>query len=166
MGPAGVCRGTNREYALKVIDKSKCRGKEQMIESEVLILRRVTHPHIIQLLAEYDFQNELYLVMELVKVLVLSSLSTSGNVSLSLRPPRQTGDLFDAISAVNKFNECHSSSMIRDLASALLYLHNHQIVHRDIKPENLLVMPVLRQHSSCSCSSCCRYTSDWTASSR
>lgn len=36
-----VCRKTKEEYALKIIDKAKCRGKEHMIESEVSILRRV-----------------------------------------------------------------------------------------------------------------------------
>jgi serine/threonine protein kinase len=61
-------RSTGSEYALKVIDKSKCHGKEHMIESEVSILRRVHHPNIIQLVAEYDTPSELYLVMELIKV--------------------------------------------------------------------------------------------------
>lgn len=61
-------RSTGAEYALKVIDKSKCHGKEHMIESEVSILRRVHHPNIIQLVAEYDTHSELYLVMELIKV--------------------------------------------------------------------------------------------------
>ena len=37
-----VCRKTRGEYALKIIDKTKCRGKEHMIESEVSILRQVS----------------------------------------------------------------------------------------------------------------------------
>ena len=39
-----------------------------MIESEVDILRRVRHPNIVRLYAEYDKPQQLYLVMELVKV--------------------------------------------------------------------------------------------------
>ena len=30
--------------------------------------------------------------------------------------------------------------MVRDVASALAYLHSSRIVHRDLKPENLLVV--------------------------
>lgn len=57
------------EFALKIIDKSKCAGKEHMIENEVSILRSVQHPNIIRLVAEHDTPSELYLVMELVKVI-------------------------------------------------------------------------------------------------
>lgn len=39
-----------------------------MIHNEVHILRRVSHMNIVQLIEEYDFKNDLYLVMELVKV--------------------------------------------------------------------------------------------------
>lgn len=49
------------------------------------------------------------------------------------------GDLFDAITKVTRFSESESRIMIRHLASAMAYLHSHDIVHRDIKPENLLV---------------------------
>ena len=49
------------------------------------------------------------------------------------------GDLFDAIAKAIKFPENEACIMIQNLASALFYLHSHQIVHRDIKPENLLV---------------------------
>lgn len=39
-----------------------------MIHNEVHILRQVSHMNIVQLIEEYDFKNDLYLVMELVKV--------------------------------------------------------------------------------------------------
>ncbi|XP_032878800.1 serine/threonine-protein kinase DCLK1 isoform X2 [Amblyraja radiata] len=110
-------RSTSREYALKIINKSKCRGKEHMIQNEVSILRRVKHPNIVLLIEEMDTPNELYLVMELVK----------------------GGDLFDAIASTNKYTERDASGMLYNLASAIKYLHSLNIVHRDIKPENLLV---------------------------
>ena len=63
-----LCRRKKKEYALKIIDKTKTKGKEKMIENEVSILRRVKHPNIILLIEEFDTPSELYLVMELVKV--------------------------------------------------------------------------------------------------
>uniref|UniRef100_A0A3Q4MQQ5 Serine/threonine-protein kinase DCLK2 n=1 Tax=Neolamprologus brichardi TaxID=32507 RepID=A0A3Q4MQQ5_NEOBR len=108
---------TGREYALKIINKGKCRGKEHMIQNEVAILRRVKHPNIVLLIEEFDTYNELYLVMELVK----------------------GGDLFDAITSANRYTERDASGMLHNLASAIKYLHSLNIVHRDIKPENLLV---------------------------
>lgn len=112
-----VSRESGVEYALKIIDKDKCRGKEQMIANEVAILRRVQHPNVVLLVEEFNFDTELYLVMELVK----------------------GGDLFDAIAAATKFPEYEASRLVSDLASALAHLHSLRVVHRDIKPENLLV---------------------------
>ncbi|XP_064608927.1 serine/threonine-protein kinase DCLK1-like [Liolophura sinensis] len=112
-----VDRLTKQPYALKIIDKTKCKGKEQMIENEVSILRRVKHPNIILLVEELDGVDELYLVMEFVR----------------------GGDLFDAIASATKYTERDASGMIYNLASALRYLHSLNIVHRDVKPENLLV---------------------------
>ncbi|XP_065121307.1 serine/threonine-protein kinase DCLK2 isoform X3 [Paramisgurnus dabryanus] len=112
-----VERSTGKEFALKIIDKNKCRGKEHLIENEVAVLRRVKHPNIIMLIEEVDTPTELYLVMELVK----------------------GGDLFDAITSSTKYTERDASAMVYNLAAALKYLHRMSIVHRDIKPENLLV---------------------------
>jgi serine/threonine protein kinase len=50
--------------------------------------------------------------------------------------------LFDVIASATKFSEKEASMMIRNLASALFYLHSLNIVHRDIKPENLLVSDI------------------------
>ncbi|CAH2301144.1 serine threonine- kinase DCLK2 isoform X2 [Pelobates cultripes] len=112
-----VERSTGKEYALKIIDKAKCCGKEHLIENEVSILRQVKHPNIIMLIEEMDTTTELFLVMELVK----------------------GGDLFDAITSSTKYTERDASAMVYNLASAMKYLHSLYIVHRDIKPENLLV---------------------------
>lgn len=105
-------------YALKNINKRRCKGKEHIIENEVAILRRVNHPNIILLVEEFDTKDSLYLVMEYVK----------------------GGDLFDDIALSTKYTERDASSMINNLVHALKYLHNLRIVHRDVKPENLLVI--------------------------
>ncbi|KAM4751057.1 serine/threonine-protein kinase DCLK2-like isoform 2-T2 [Anableps anableps] len=112
-----VERSTGKEFALKIINKAKCSGKEHLIKNEVAVLRRVKHPNIIMLIEEVDTPSELCLVMELVK----------------------GGDLFDAIMSSAKYTEKDASTMVSNLAAALLYLHSMNIVHRDIKPENLLV---------------------------
>ncbi|XP_060526690.1 serine/threonine-protein kinase GD17699 [Cylas formicarius] len=114
-----LCRevASGKEYALKIIDKAKCKGKEDMIENEVRILRTVNHPNIITLFGDHDAKNVLYLVCEYV----------SG------------GDLFDVITRYQKFTEDQAALMVKHLASALAYLHGRDIVHRDVKPENLLV---------------------------
>ncbi|XP_077965278.1 serine/threonine-protein kinase DCLK2 isoform X4 [Gasterosteus aculeatus] len=112
-----VDRSTGKEFALKIIDKAKCSGKEHLIENEVAVLRKVKHPNIIMLIEEVDTPSELYLVMELVK----------------------GGDLFDAITSSAKYTERDACVMVYNLAGALKYLHGASIVHRDIKPENLLV---------------------------
>ncbi|XP_056640231.1 serine/threonine-protein kinase GL21140 [Diorhabda sublineata] len=114
-----LCRDitTNKEYALKIIDKSKCKGKEDMIENEVKILRKVDHPNIMSLITDADTKNILYLVCEYVT----------------------GGDLFDQITIAQKYSEEQAALMINNLVSALAYLHSINIVHRDVKPENLLV---------------------------
>nr|XP_031834301.1 probable serine/threonine-protein kinase MARK-A [Nomia melanderi] len=112
-----IHKSSGAEYAMKIVDKYKCQGKETMLASEVTILRQVCHPNIISLIAEQETTDQLFLVMELVK----------------------GGDLFDALAAATKFSEPEASVMIGHLTSALAYLHSHHIVHRDVKPENLLV---------------------------
>jgi doublecortin-like kinase 1/2 len=118
-------RHTRKEFAVKIIDKAKCQGKEHMIESEIAILSAIAHPNIIQLEEVFDFPTEKYLVMEYV----------SG------------GDLFDAIAHDIKYTESVARDMIKHLANALQYLHDRMICHRDIKPENLLVIDLLHSKS-------------------
>lgn len=114
-------RETRQAYAMKIIDKSKLKGKEDMVDSEILIIQSLSHPNIVKLHEVYETEVEIYLIMEYV----------------------QGGDLFDAIIESVKFAERDAALMLMDLCRALVHLHDKSIVHRDLKPENLLVSPDL-----------------------
>ncbi|XP_063546045.1 serine/threonine-protein kinase CG17528 [Cydia strobilella] len=108
---------TGQKYALKVIDKLKCKGKEHYVAAEVRVMRKLCHPRIVTLYDQFHTPEWLFLVLELV----------SG------------GDLFDNITAAGVFSEAQARLLISHLTSAIAYIHSLSIVHRDIKPENLLV---------------------------
>ena len=56
---------TNKKYAIKIIDRAKCKGKEEMIETEVQILSKINHQNIVKLYEMYESKEKIYLVMEL-----------------------------------------------------------------------------------------------------
>nr|CAG4640811.1 EOG090X04YD [Eulimnadia texana] len=97
-----VEKRNGERFALKMIDKKRCQGKEVVLESEVQVLSRVRHPNIVKLFDVIDSDNLLCLVLELV----------------------EGGDLFDAIAAAGKFSEPEARRMTLDLVSALGYLHS------------------------------------------
>lgn len=59
-------RQSGYTYALKIIDKSKCKGKEHYIDDEVRVMKKLSHPHIISLIMDVDQQANMYLVLEYV----------------------------------------------------------------------------------------------------
>jgi len=47
-------------------------------------------------------------------------------------------ELFDKIVEKGQYSEKEASNIVRQIVSAVAYLHEHGIAHRDLKPENLL----------------------------
>ncbi|XP_015044237.1 calcium/calmodulin-dependent protein kinase type 1 isoform X2 [Drosophila persimilis] len=103
-------------FAVKIIDKKALKGKEESLENEIRVLRRLTHPNIVQLLETYEDKSKVYLVMELVT----------------------GGELFDRIVEKGSYTERDASHLIRQILEAVDYMHEQGVVHRDLKPENLL----------------------------
>ncbi|KAK8753818.1 hypothetical protein OTU49_001775 [Cherax quadricarinatus] len=106
----------SRVVAIKIIDKKALKGKEDSLENEIKVLRRLTHPNIVQLLETFEDKQKVYLVMELVT----------------------GGELFDRIVEKGSYTEKDAADLIRQVLEAVDYMHDQGVVHRDLKPENLL----------------------------
>uniref|UniRef100_A0A7E4V2F1 Protein kinase domain-containing protein n=1 Tax=Panagrellus redivivus TaxID=6233 RepID=A0A7E4V2F1_PANRE len=102
--------------AIKCIDKKALKGKEESLENEIKVLRKLRHPNIVHLYDTYDEKTYVYLVMELVT----------------------GGELFDRIVAKGSYTEKDASNLIRQVLEAVGFMHRNGVVHRDLKPENLL----------------------------
>jgi len=103
-------------YAIKVIDKKALKGKEDSLENEIRVLRRLEHPNVVKLFEAYESKSSVYLVMELVT----------------------GGELFDRIVEKGSYTEKDAADLIKQVLSAVAYMHTSGVVHRDLKPENLL----------------------------
>lgn len=110
-----VHKETGEEWAVKCIEKHEIDSSR--LATEVDILRKVDHPHIIQLKEFFDTPDTLYLVMELVT----------------------GGELFDKITKIGAYSEQTAAVLVANILSAVEYLHHMNIAHRDLKPTNLLL---------------------------
>jgi serine/threonine protein kinase len=109
-------RLVNKNWAVKTIEKDKPRSRYDAL-SDTAVLFSVNHPNIIRLKDAYETQNRLRFVEE-------EALG---------------GLLFTWITIQNVYTEKLISRNIRQILSALKYLHDHEIRHLDVRPENVLM---------------------------
>lgn len=102
--------------AVKCINRRGLRGKEEALDNEISVLRRLNHSNIVRLVDVFEDKTHVYLVMELVT----------------------GGELFDRIVEKGSYTERDASHLIRQILEAVDYMHERGVVHRDLKPENLL----------------------------
>lgn len=109
------------EFALKVIDKTIIRrmGVEESLASEINILRKTRHKHIVRLFSYYVTRSSVVLVLE---------LCTSGSLAEFLQRQKD-----------KRCSERTAAKIIFDVAHAVQYMHQRNIVHRDLKLENILL---------------------------
>jgi len=107
-----------RKVVIKVLPPEVAAGvKVERFKREIQFLARLTHPHIVPLLAAGGDGNLFYYVMPFVQ-----------GESLRTRIIQQ-GEL--PVGPVIR--------TLREVASALAFAHGEGIVHRDIKPDNVLL---------------------------
>ena len=99
---------------MKIIERG---AADQNLIREIEVMKKVNHPNVIKLVAIFEDEKFLYLVMELVT----------------------GGELFDKIVEKGSYTEKEAAALVRKMVDAIGYLHEQGIAHRDLKPENLLL---------------------------
>ncbi|KAJ3634037.1 hypothetical protein MTP99_010947 [Tenebrio molitor] len=107
--------------ALKtLLKKELVKGRvERQILREIEIQSHLKHPNILQLLCWFHDSHRIYLVVE---------YAGQGELYKHLKS-----------SSGGRFNEHLTAKYIYQVADAVHYCHQNQVIHRDIKPENLLL---------------------------
>jgi len=113
---------SNKEYAIKHILRRNVFGRDpapavRAFISEVEILKRLKHRHIVEFVGSYTDSTYFAIVMSPVAEMDLAK-------HLSIAGPQD-------YSTLRTFFGC--------LTAALQYLHDNSIRHKDIKPQNILV---------------------------
>ena len=113
----GAKKGTSERYAIKCIKKANVeRDDIKLLRREIQIMKQVDHANILKLFDVFESEEEFFLVMELV----------------------DGKELFDKIVERGQYSEKDAANIVRQIISAVEYLHERGIAHRDLKPENLL----------------------------
>lgn len=133
---------TKKSYAaVKAVQIPKLTKKlRENLQSEIQILKKLRHPHIVQLFVCTQTPTHFYLVMEYCQ---LSDLSQFMKKRHQLPNYPETANIFQKYPNPEHggLNEVLSRHFIKQVLSALLYLRGHNYIHRDIKPQNLLLNP-------------------------
>eukprot|EP01102_Stenamoeba_stenopodia_P007926 TRINITY_DN2237_c0_g1_i1.p1 TRINITY_DN2237_c0_g1~~TRINITY_DN2237_c0_g1_i1.p1 ORF type:complete len:515 (-),score=104.42 TRINITY_DN2237_c0_g1_i1:120-1664(-) len=119
-----VHKVTGAEAAIKIIRLARVLNlykkpdvAKRKLEREMKILTLLNHPNIVKLYDSIEGEDEIYLVMELVK---------GGQLSTYLLEKK-------------KLDETEARKFFRQLVSGIEYCHGNLITHRDLKLENILL---------------------------
>lgn len=125
IGPYGEVRQckhilTDALRAVKILNKlalPKNVIHQGGIINQIKILKSLDHPNIMRVFEFFEDDAAYYLVEEYYP----------GN------------DLHKAIMKIKKYDEKHACEIMKQIFSAVSYLHSKKVAHRDLKPENIII---------------------------
>ena len=115
-------RATGIDFAVKCLDKSRINTEEDLkqLREEIIIMCSIDHPNIVRIEEVFESSEKIFIVQELCT----------------------GGDLFDRLEKMPDFHytEAQCAKLVKQMLSAICYLHKNHIIHRDLKLENFLFL--------------------------
>lgn len=114
----GIDPDSKKTLVIKVLSPEyvNTEGTARQFIQEAEIIKKTSHPNIVTLYGEGEWEGGLYIAMEFIQGVSLRQFITQHSLSLK-----------------------RCIDIVLQVAYALTHLHTYGIIHRDLKPENILI---------------------------
>lgn len=122
----------------KVLDHAE--EKLSKLEIELANMKMSRHPHIVEFIAKYKVDNEVWIVTEFMDTslaeIISVSPSTSSSDTIAATPSNDDDHDDDHHTTLI---ESHMARIARDVLRGLAHLHKLKRIHRDVRSDNILL---------------------------
>jgi len=127
----------------KSTKRVKIKTAWQQVEREIALMKKLSHPNLVQMYEVIDSPESdmLYMVLEYMPGGEILTYQEDGTFRRKNPRPAASDARYKQIEGIvdGHFDEEHAALYFVDILHGLAYLHQHHICHRDLKPENILL---------------------------